>query len=1341
MSHDPSAISDARIEPKYIVGVGASAGGLEALEKLFSSMPSNTGMAFVVVQHLSPDYKSLTDELLARKTHIPIHQAANDMLVEPDNIYLLPPRKEMILSNGRLLLTDKDPTQLLTLPIDGFLRSLAGDAGARSVAVILSGTGSDGSRGVRDIHEAGGLVIVQTSETAKFDGMPRSAVQTGAVDIQIPPEEIASALSRYSQGLMGADLVAPPSLPPSIPGMNDILEVLRQRSGLDFSPYKPETVVRRIERRLGLQRCESLEQYAADLAADPDEVDRLYRDLLIGVTGFFRDPQAFASLRATISSSLAKVSDGDELRVWISGCATGEEAYSIGILLDEEIQHQKRNIQAKIFATDVHQNSLSIASAGMYQAAQLASLTPEQIARYFQPRGNEFQVTPDLRKLVVFARHNVLKDAPFTKIDLIVCRNLLIYFRVPSQKKVLSLFHFGLRAQGILFLGPSEGPGELADEFDCLDQRWKIYRKRRDIRLSPEPRIVMPASMSAIGLSGLTARSRNLNSEGTMQSVVDAIVDSAMPMSFLVNERMEVLRTFGGSHRYLRVAGGWFSNELLELVEPEMRLALAGAIPKAIREMKLVRFNGLQVGGPSSDLRVDLTVEPIQPTQDGSKFALVKITERHQMLPPTISDQEIALAEISREQILSLEGELQSTRENLQAMVEELETSNEELQATNEELIASNEELQSTNEELHSVNEELYTVNVEYQRKIDELTVITSDMDNLLNSTEVHTIFLDQDLAIRRFTPRMAETFHLEPRDVGRKIHAFAHEIQYSRLLEDLTQTLQTGESVERQVQTKANHWYLLRILPYRAAGKMTGVVLTLIDIDRVKSVEAESRRKDEQLASILRNSPNWIFIKDLEGRYVLADQAFANLVGIDPIGRTAFDLFPSDVAAKLTEQDKEVMLTRREVQRELVIPHPDGDHVYLSIMFPIQDELGQMVSLGGIRTDITEIKRAESQAKEAVIQRDRFLAMLSHELRNPLAAVTNALEMMELGESTKENPQDWLSMIRRRCRHMSRLLDDLLDVSRIAQNKIHIKRRVIDLHATLPEILDEIRAWTTTRRQNLIVEVPQDPVWVEGDLHRLQQIQVNLLLNASKYTPEEGTIWLKHQQIGSNIEIVVQDSGIGIAPEVLPKIFELFVQASETLDRSSGGIGVGLTLVRSLVELHGGSVHASSPGIGLGSTFTVRLPASSIVPEVPALPSVPTRSMRREGLSLVIVEDDPDIRHSLASLLRMSGHQVRDFATADEALVSIHEQCPEVAILDVGLPGIDGYELARRIRSSFSKKRLGLIAVTGYGRDSDRENAREAGFDAHVTKPILDIDDLLLVIDETIQSMESSPA
>jgi two-component system CheB/CheR fusion protein len=1335
-------------QPLYVVGIGASAGGLEALERLFRKVPVDTGMAFVVVQHLSPDFVSMMDELLVRQTVLPVHTVSDGMEIEPNAIYLIPPRKEMIISGGRLLLTDKDPAQGLTLPIDLFFRSLAQELGSQAIGVILSGTGSDGSRGIRAIHEAGGLAMVQQEDTALFDGMPKSALATGTIDLVLPPEELAAALGRFAR--YGRSQLHSPAAGPLVEdAMQKLLRLLRELHGIDFALYKQSTVLRRIERRLLMSQSGDLDEYVRQATSNPHELSSLYRDLLIGVTQFFRDREAFELLENDVLPELlAKIPPNEEFRAWVAACATGEEAYSLAILIHEQLTRLGRPLRGKVFATDVHQTSLDAAGAALYSEENLAGVSPERLERYFVRQGDRYQVCSELRQMIVFAPHNLLKDAPFTRLDLVTCRNLLIYLQASAQRKVISLFHFGLKAGGVLFLGPSENVGELEEEFTPIDRHWKLYRKRRDVRLPAEVRLPPTVGLPLRRAS----RSAAAPPDVELLRVYDELLDQFIPAGILVNRQHQVVHVFGNAGQYLRFKPGRPSTDVLDMFEPELKTAVAGALQRAEKDMTRVSLSGLSIGRASERRTVTLTVLPLI-RQVSEPHLLVTLDEIRPAAAPESRSEPYNVGEVSRERISDLEDELRTSRENLQATIEELETSNEELQATNEELIASNEELQSTNEELHSVNEELYTVNGEYQRKIAELTEMTDDLENLLQATSIGVLFLDKQLGIRKFTQPISGLFNIVKQDVGRPFQNFTHNIEFPDLIQRVQEVLDSGRPLEREVVDRFGGWHLMRILRYRSSAGADGVLLTLVGIQSLKEAAADLRAKQRELQGILDNSPALIFAKDLDGRYVMLNRQAKRIFRVsadEAQGKTVRELLPAGAALQVEQQDLEVLKTGKTTQTELTFKVRGRKRTYLSIKYPLQDDAGKIVGISGFWTDITAQKRVQEISHEAVAQRDRFLAMLSHELRNPLAAVQNAAHLLaHLGGSLPAGDRtasgvaglsEEIEVILRQSKHMGRLLDDLLDIARVSQGKIVLRREQLELGRTAADALTNVRSVAASRGVRLVAHTCESPLIVEGDADRLQQVQVNLLVNAIKYTPAGGEVQFSLEQVGDQAEIRVRDSGLGMTKKLLRKVFELFVQGDNTLDRADGGMGVGLTLVRSIVDLHSGTVAADSGGPGQGSTFVVRLPLAAEesghrpdqvrAATVSCEAAAPQDGQPCRGLDLLLVEDNDDAREVLARLLETYGYTVRAAADGDAALALLDQHLPDVALVDVGLPRISGYDLAARIRTRWPGTRPYLIAVTGYGRPEDRDRALAAGFNEHLTKPV-HIDHLRGILDE----------
>ena len=1313
-----------------IVGIGASAGGLESLEQLFSNLPSDTGLAFVVVQHLSPDFRSLMDELIARHSTMPVRLADDGMLVEPNHIYLMPPRKEMIIRERHLWLADKEP-HTFSLPIDSFFRSLAQDIGAQAIAIVLSGSGSDGSRGIVDVKRFGGVVMAESATSAKFDGMPLAAAATGKVDHTHTPADLARVLC----GLAPTEVVEEMTPLSDDPAMDAVLRLLRDNFGIDFSLYKITTVGRRIQRRIELLHLGGLPEYVDQLLVEPEELNKLYQDLLIGVTQFFRDPDAYDSLeREVIPKLLEQVKPEDELRVWIAGCATGEEAYSLAMLFLEAFEAQGRPLNLKILATDVHQRSLDYASAAIYGDEQLARVSARRLERFFARRPGGYQVCAELRQLIVFARHNVTKDPPFTRMNFISCRNLLIYFQPQAQRSTLSLFHFGLVPNGVLFLGASETPGALSDEFTVLDDHWKIYRKRRDVHLLNHVRLAPLRRTKPLNAPRLAPLDlpRTPSVDPLVLGTYDQLLDMFMPPGLLVDDSGQLIDTFGGAEKLLKVKARRPTNNLLELLNDELRAVIGGAMQRAIRDRSSVSYSGVRM--PDDDARRIVTVQPLVHPRTGANNWLITFTvapEAPAMLAEPAAPAPVPMSVASTERMTTLEGELAYTRDTLQATIEELETSNEEMQATNEELVASNEELQSTNEELHSVNEELYTVNAEYHQKIGELKEVNSDMAHLLEGTDVGTVFLDRELRIRRFTTRIASVFHFQNHDVGRRISDFSHNIERPQLMDDIEHVLREGTMLEDEVHDSAGTPYFLRILPYRLqrggntdAAPISGVVLTLTDITTLD----KARTRIAQLSSIVEWTDDAILALDLHGAITAWNRGAERLYGHaadHAIGKSAAILLDSTRAGDLAELLAKVSRGEKIAEGSALCKRADGTLADVSVTISPIYHRGAVIGASAIARDISPVVaarralEAEQHKVNGLLQRrEEFLAMLSHELRNPLAAIVNAIAMLERDDSV-ERASRYRGVIKRQASHMKGLLDDLLDVSRITSEKFSLQTHDLDLRDAIETAVESTAPLYEARRIRLEQAIPDQPLHVRGDARRLAQVVANLLANAATYSPTNTTVKLHVEPMRGAYQICVEDQGEGIESELQPKIFDLFVQAEQKLDRPRGGLGVGLSLAKKIVELHDGTIGVHSDGRGKGSRFSVTLPQQDSAAAAVAVAAVPTNGKRRhKACRIVLVDDQQDSREMLRDLLESFDHEVYDGADGASAIQLITEHKPDVAFIDIGLPVLNGFEVAQQIRKRPELSAVRLVALSGYGTQNDVQAALAAGFDEHVTKP-----------------------
>ena len=1342
-----------------IVGIGASAGGLESLEQFFGAMPADTGMAFVVVQHLSPDFKTLMAELLARYSDMEISLAVDGEEVEPNHVYLLPPGKELVIECGKLLLSLKEP-RALPQPIDVFFRSLAADAGSRAVAVVLSGSGSDGSHGITAVKGAGGTVLAESPDTAHFDGMPSSAAATGVVDFVGAPHELAAHLC-------GAAIVpraplddgGPRTLEPNDP-LAQVLGLLDQQFGIDFSRYKVTTVGRRLERRVGLKGLPDMAAYLEELRSNPAEQGALYQDLLIGVTRFFRDPEAFSIIeQSVIPEILSKVPVSEQIRVWVAGCATGEEAYSIALLFHEQMVKSGRPVNLKVLATDMHRMSLDAAATGIYGRDQLTHVDPDRRDRYFVETSAGYQVSPDLRQLVVFAPHNVMKDAPFTRMHLITCRNLLIYLRPDVQRSVLSLFHFGLASGGILVLGASESIGPLSNEFTTLNERWKVFRKRRDIRLV-EPLNLQPGRVKPIDRSAPLDGGRPHRVDPQLLQSYDHLLDRFMPAAFLVDEGARLLDSFAGAERFLRPKGRRPSANLLEMLDGDLKTVIAGTLPRVIRERgALVCPNvTLNDGGVVRDfqVRIELVLQPrtdqshvlivLEPVPTANAAVVASAPALTPSAPkPSVDATEpqedvpgpggqVSIAQASNARMESLEGDLSYAREILQSTVEELETSNEELQATNEELVASNEELQSTNEELHSVNEELYTVNAEYQTKIEELQQANADVAHLLEGTEVGTIFLDRDLRIRRYTERIGRVFRLQDRDVGREIRDFSHTLQRPTLISDIERALAEGVTTEDEVRDANGTPHFLRILPYRtgrgrsadpandAARPITGVVLTITDISALKAAQGEIAKRQDQIQQLLESTAEAIYGVDTEGACTFCNPACVRLLGYrsqnDLIGRDIHELVHRPAAGAQLVHECGLRSAFKgggpTHSSEEVFFRADGTSFPAEYWSHPVERDGKLAGAVVTFLDITERRHAEEEVRGAARRRERFLALLSHELRNPLAAVLNAVRLVSNGGGAAETQEKARHVIERQGHHMARLLDDLLDVSRITSGKFELRKEQVSLDDSVKAAIEALEPLIRENGLTLVTSLPETPIVVDGDGARLQQVAANLLSNAARHSPPGSCIELTLTRENDEAVLVVRDHGTGIEASLLPKIFELFVQSEQASRQSNGGLGIGLALVRRIIDLHEGTVRAKSDGRGKGSEFVVRIPLSTARGSESSRAPVGTD----EACRIVLVEDQDDAREMMRALLELRGHVVIDVGDARRAIETIRRERPDAAVVDIGLPELSGYDVARAVRNSAGCDQMLLIALTGYGSQSDVRAAEEAGFDAHLTKP-----------------------
>ncbi len=841
--------------PFPIVGIGASAGGLEALEKFLQQVPEHSGLAFVIVQHLDPTHEGVLPELLQRTTDMQVHQVRDGMKVKQNCVYVIPPNKDLSILHGVLHLFPPNAPRGLRLPIDFFLRSLAEDHQNLSIGVILSGMGSDGTLGLKAIKEKAGLVLVQEPTTAKFDSMPRSAIAADLADLVAPVEELPGKILDYLRHAHVKVDSEPALGKKDLSALQKIVILLRNKTGQDFSLYKKNTIHRRIDRRMGIHQLSKIADYVNYLEKNPQEVELLFKELLIGVTNFFRDPEVWEQLQTkALPALLEKRPQGGVLRIWSVGCSSGEEAYSLAITCYEAIREvkPKADFRIQVFATDLDQDAIDKARCGRYPANIAADVSDERLRRFFVQDESGYRIGKKIREMVTFATQNIIMDPPFTKLDMLVCRNLLIYLTPELQKKLLPLFHYSLKPDGILFLGNAEAVNAADELFAPINLKLRLFRRREAVL--PATPVDFPAAFAPARKEG-DKESTALKTAANLQSLADELLlQHFSPPAVLVNNQGDILYISGRTGKYLEPATGKANWNIFAMARPEINFELGVAFHKVLRQKEAIILKGLKVGTNGGSQSLDVTLKTIEKPE--ALQGMVMIVFHDVVEPPSNKSRSRAIEAPSSsarsvelgQEVQTLREELNNTREEMQSSQEELKSTNEELQSANEELQSTNEELTTSKEEMQSLNEELQTVNAEQQSKMEELTRTEDDLRNLLNSTEIITVYLDNELNVRRFTEGAQKIFKLIPGDVGRPLSDIARDLQYPEMTEDTKEVLRTLAISEKEITASDGRWFSVRIMPYRTTDDViAGVVITFSNITESKSLESKLREQIKQ--------------------------------------------------------------------------------------------------------------------------------------------------------------------------------------------------------------------------------------------------------------------------------------------------------------------------------------------------------------------------------------------------------------------------------------------------------------------------------------------------------------
>lgn len=1212
-----------------VVGIGASAGGLEALRTFFEQMPADSGMAFVVVLHLAPDSQSVADRIMQGTTSMPVLQVTQPVPIERNHVYVISPANRLSTNDGYLRVSPANRRRGDHVAIDLFFRDLADVHKDHAFCVVLSGTGADGAVGLSRIKEQGGVTLVQTPDDAQYDSMPRAAIETGMVDLILPVAEIPQKLLELWHNARQVRLpeIEDDTLPPPLgvrsgephkadPLLEEILQLLRANTGHDFQHYKRATVLRRIERRLHVTGQVDLTGYLQFLQQHLEESTALLADMLIGVTNFFRDREAFEALERHVLPELVNdercAESKGEVRVWSAGCSTGEEAYSLAMLVCEQLALEQRTMKVQVFATDLDQRAIGIARAASFPEAIITDVPPTRLRQFFNKQDQHYRVRKEVREKVLFARHNLLCDPPFSQIDLVSCRNLLIYLDREVQRDILQLFHYALRPGGYLFLGSSESADAARDLFVPVDKRNRIYRARTvNVAKRGSGRQLADADLPPLtpGARSKAAPARKM----AYAEVHHRALARRTPPSLIVDVDGNILHMSEGVGRFLQLAGGEPSRNLLNLVLPSLRLALRSTLLQARQGSQSVTSRPVELGAGPGRQQVEIVIQPHKDEPSASECLLVVFEERapDPAMPPLGG-----IRQTDSMALTNLERELQRTRMQLQDIIEQSETSSEELtasnlemQAVNEELRSASEELETSKEELQSINEELLTVNYELKTKVEETDKVNDYLSNLIASTAIATVFVDRNLHIRWFTPRAADIFNILPVDTGRSLFDITHRLDYPALADDARAVAEGEVIIEREVSGAAQCWYLVRLLPYRSSeDKIDGTVLTFIDISKSRAAEERLRQGEERMRLVAESTHEFAIIL-LDEHGVITDwNTGAKLV----FGYSFEEVVGRDFKLLFTEEDQANGIPERELREAQLNGRGEDERWHVrrdGSRFYCSGEVSQLKgsSLRGyvkIARDLTGHKRlhdeqskqlAESQTSSHM--KDEFFAVMSHELKHPLNLIQLNAEILRRLPSVK-NASTATKAVGTICdavTSQARIIDDLLDVARIRTGKLRLKVEPINFTTLLSEIHAVVLSEQHPCTVQLKVLGDSAGLFIQGDSTRLEQVVWNLLNNALKFSPAGSDISLVLSRQADHAQLQVIDQGVGLSEESLEQVFELFNQAGPRLaSHGHEGLGIGLSLVRQLVEAHGGSVHASSAGLGQGCTFTLRLPLAA---------------------------------------------------------------------------------------------------------------------------------------------------
>lgn len=1170
-------------QPHHIIAIGASAGGMEEINTFFDHTPLD-GVSYVIVQHLSPDFKSRMVELLARHSKLVVVEARSGMPVQCNQVYLIPSDKFMTIKDNTLFLSAKQDIKSPHLTINTFFSSLAADYGKNAIGVILSGLGSDGSEGAKAIKNAGGMVMARNPETSEFANMPSSAIATGMVDFILEPGAMPDAIADYikNEGALTIEQADDEK------NLAAIMELIRERLPLDFTDYKPATIMRRTKRRASFGNFTTLAAYLAHLRSSPDEIQALTQEFLISVTAFFRDPDAFAQIRANVIPNIINgLGPEEELKVWVAGCATGEEAYSMAIAIAEQLGSERSETVVKIFATDIDSAALSFAGKGIYGPSVKKQMPEELLEKYFTPEGENYRIVPQIRKMLIFALHDLVKNPPYCNMHLISCRNLLIYMAPVLQKKIFTMMLFGLRKHGYLFLGSSENPMPILKNLEVVHKKWKIYRSLESRREVSFEAFSMPEYLDARSVP--IGAKQQFAASSTGNHFTDAVQESlAQNLDYLalcVNENDQVLKSFGDSSKFL--LHKHFSSNLTELLPKALAVAYNTLRKEVLESGALVSLSGVPVVQGTATISVTLSVSPLATKgEEGIMLVSLSPDKGEPVQPAATFDEKIYLDRY----VINLEQELRELKERLNAADEKLDASNENLQSFNEELISANEEMQSTNEEMQSVNEELHTINSDYQLKNKELLEINDDLNNYFRSNVNGQLFIDRQLRLMKFSPGTVKQINLLESDIGRPLSNISTNIKFETIIEDIKKVLEDGSVITKEIETNNGKWYQIMTMPYvqQSDKKSTGAIITFNDITDLKMIQQQLDNSNRMLGIAIGSAAMGTWSVELSTGEFVPSPRLKQIFGFLAEEPMSLEAATAQIDPEFREMVSAAMEATASNGIKFDVEYPirglrDGELRWVRGVGDISNDLeGEPKFFTGILLDIT-------LAKQDDLRKNDFIAMVSHELKTPLTLLQAHMQLMEAG-AKKTLDVAYIPGLEKalvQVKKMGVLVNGFLNVSRIGAGQIYLNLEEFAIDLLVSEIVEEIRMLTTSHQ---IVLDQCDALMVRADRDKIGQVINNFLSNAVKYSEKGSDIVISCSDADGWAQISVSDKGAGIEPEDQKKLFDRFYRSDKVQVKGTAGFGLGLYLSAEIIGRHGGKVWVESQ-LGKGSTFHLSLP------------------------------------------------------------------------------------------------------------------------------------------------------